>query len=69
MELDEVSESEVVRAVNKLNSRPRKCLNYRTPYEVFKELTGMDAKQAMGYAFIRLSSGYVLVSPMNRNLI
>jgi len=52
MELDKVSENDVIRAVNKLNNRPRKCLNYRTPYEVFKELTGMDAKQAMGYAFI-----------------
>jgi len=26
-----------------VNSRPRKCLNYATPYEVFKELTGIDA--------------------------
>jgi IS30 family transposase len=52
MELDKVSENDVIRAVNKLNNRPRKCLNYRTPYEVFKELTGMDAKQTMSYAFM-----------------
>lgn len=23
-----------------LNNRPRKCLNYRTPYEVFREVRG-----------------------------
>jgi len=34
---------EVIEAVHKLNSRPRKCLNYATPYEVFRELTGIDA--------------------------
>ena len=39
-------------AVDKLNSRPIKCLGYRTPYEVFKELTGVDAREVMGYAFI-----------------
>jgi len=52
MELDKVTENEVIRAVDKLNSRPRKCLNYRTPYEVFKEMTGVDAKKVMGYALI-----------------
>ena len=30
---------------DKLNSRPRKCLGYKTPYEVFFELTGIDASQ------------------------
>jgi IS30 family transposase len=38
-----IDRKEVIDAVHKLNSRPRKCLNYATPYEVFKELTGIDA--------------------------
>ncbi len=25
------------------NSRPRKCLDYATPYEAFMEFTGLDA--------------------------
>lgn len=33
----EVTDKEVARAVKKLNNRPRKCLNYRTPHEVFSE--------------------------------
>jgi transposase, IS30 family len=32
---DLVKESEVDRAIRLLNNRPRKCLNYRTPAEVF----------------------------------
>jgi len=30
-----VSEKEVAFIVHKLNNRPRKCLNYQTPHEVF----------------------------------
>lgn len=30
-----ISEKEVALVVNKLNTRPRKCLNYQTPQEVF----------------------------------
>lgn len=52
MELDNVSEKEVIIAVDKLNSRPRKCLGYRTPYEAFQELTGIDARKVMGYALM-----------------
>ncbi|MGD9663446.1 MAG: IS30 family transposase [Porticoccaceae bacterium] len=32
-----VSEDELNRAVKRLNHRPRKCLGYRTPYEVMRE--------------------------------
>ncbi len=46
MELDKVSDEEVIIAVDKLNSRPRKCLGYKTPYEAFKELTGIDARKS-----------------------
>ena len=30
-----VSEKEVAIVVKKLNNRPRKCLNYQTPYEAY----------------------------------
>ena len=33
--LKSVAEKEVAFVVNKLNNRPRKCLNYQTPNEVF----------------------------------
>jgi IS30 family transposase len=43
MSFVDVARKEVIEAIHKLNSRPRKCLNYATPYEVFKKLTGIDA--------------------------
>jgi IS30 family transposase len=33
--------------LNQTHSRPRKCLKFKTPYEVFKELTGVDVKKLM----------------------
>lgn len=35
---DTVNKTELQNVVDKLNSRPRKCLGYKTPYEVFKKL-------------------------------
>jgi IS30 family transposase len=35
-----VTESELANVVNMLNHRPRKCLNYRTAFEVFNSITG-----------------------------
>ncbi|SHN93200.1 Mobile element protein [Bathymodiolus heckerae thiotrophic gill symbiont] len=52
MELTDVTIKQVFDAVDKLNSRPRKCLKFKTPYEVFKELTGVDVKRLMGYALM-----------------
>jgi IS30 family transposase len=52
MKLTDVTIKQVFEAVDKLNSRPRKCLKFKTPYEVFKELTGMDVRQLMGYALM-----------------
>ena len=49
---NDAAEKEVIKAVDKLNSRPRKYLGYKTPYEVFKEPAGIDAREVMGYAFI-----------------
>lgn len=37
-DFNDVSESEIQEVVNKINSRPRKCLNYKTPTEVLVEL-------------------------------
>ncbi|PHS36897.1 MAG: IS30 family transposase [Sulfurovum sp.] len=44
MEFVDITRKEVVDAVHRLNSRPRKCLDYATPYEAFIELTGLDAR-------------------------
>jgi IS30 family transposase len=52
MELIDVTMTQVVKAVDKLNNRPRKCLKFETPYEVFKKLTGVDVRKLMGYALI-----------------
>jgi transposase, IS30 family len=42
MELVDATKKDVFDAVHKLNSRPRKCLGYDTPYEAFEKLTGID---------------------------
>ncbi|MCP4234646.1 MAG: IS30 family transposase [Aestuariibacter sp.] len=52
MELVDVAMKQVFEAVDKLNSRPRKCLGFKTPYEVFEELTGVNIRNLMGYALI-----------------
>lgn len=44
--LANVRSDDVTRAVNKLNHRPRKCLGYRTPHEVFME--ALDALHFKG---------------------
>lgn len=36
-DFSQVSEDELDRAVKRLNHRPRKCLGYRTPYEVMRD--------------------------------
>lgn len=36
----QVTESELEKVVNLLNHRPRKCLKYRTPFEVFNSVLG-----------------------------
>jgi IS30 family transposase len=43
---------QVFEAVDNLNSRPRKCLGFKTPYEAFEELTGVNVRNLMGYALI-----------------
>lgn len=52
MELVDVSVRQVIDAVHKLNSRPRKCLGFKTPYEAFKEATGLNVENLMSYALM-----------------
>lgn len=52
MGLLDVTTQQVLEAVHKLNRRPRKCLGFKTPYEVFRELSGIDAEKLVGYALI-----------------
>ena len=35
MDLTDISEDHIQEVFDELNKRPRKCLGYRTPYEVF----------------------------------
>ena len=44
MQFVDIAKKEVIDAAYRLNSRPRKCLDYATPYEVFIEFSGLDAK-------------------------
>ncbi len=52
MERVDIVNKQVFDAVHKLNSRPRKCLNYKTPYEVFEELTGISQEILTGHALM-----------------
>jgi len=52
MELLDVSKKEVVEAVHKLNDRPRKCLGFKTPYEVFEANTGIKMKSIFEIALM-----------------
>jgi len=52
MELIDVSAKQLFNAIHKLNSRPRKCLGFKTPYEVFEELTGITEKRLTSYALM-----------------
>jgi len=47
-----VTIKQVFDAVDKLNSRPRKFLDFKTPYEVFEKLTGINIRNLMGYALM-----------------
>lgn len=42
MSFDDLSERDVKWVMDRLNHRPRKCLRYRTPHEVFYEMTAEE---------------------------
>ena len=52
MKLDNIHHHQVIKAVDKLNSRPRKCLKFKTPYEAFQKSTGINLRKLMGVALI-----------------
>ncbi len=52
LELVDISTKQVVKAIDRLNSRPRKCLKFKTHYEVFEKLTGVNVEKLMCYALI-----------------
>ena len=52
MQRMDVTAKQVVDAVHKLNRRPRKCLGFKTPYEVFEQMTGIPEKKLTGYALM-----------------
>jgi len=52
IELVDITMKQVLDAVDKLNNRPRKCLNFKTPHEAFESLTGVNVQKIMGYALI-----------------
>jgi len=52
MGLLDVTTQEVVKAVHKLNDRPRKGLGFKTPYEVFEENTGIHMKSVFEIALM-----------------
>jgi IS30 family transposase len=43
---DSITPEEITFAVNKLNHRPRKCLGFRTPHEVF--MAQLQSQQKRG---------------------
>lgn len=47
-----VTVQQVLNAVHKLNNRPGKCVGYKTLYEVFHELSGVEIEKWLGYTFI-----------------
>ena len=52
MELVDITFKQVTDAVHRLNSRPRKCLGYKTPYEAFEQATGINMETLTGHALM-----------------
>lgn len=50
--LDQVTQVDANKALAGLNHRPRKTLNYKTPWEVFCEMAGLDTDNLLGVAFM-----------------
>ena len=45
MKLTNIKVEQIIQAVDKLDSRPKKCLGYKTAYEAFEELTGINMQK------------------------
>lgn len=50
--LDQVTQDDVNKALAGLNHRPRKSLNYKTPWEVFCEMASLNTNHCLGVAFM-----------------
>ena len=50
MELNEITDEQVQMAVGRLNHRPRKVLEFRTPHEVFFGVEVLYTKQPLAVA-------------------
>jgi IS30 family transposase len=50
--LDQVTQADANKALAGLNHRPRKTLNYQTPWEVFCKMAGLDTDNLLGVAFM-----------------
>lgn len=50
--LDQVTQADVNKALAGLNHRPRKNLNYKTPWEVFCKIAMLDTDNSLGVAFM-----------------
>ena len=50
--LNQVDQDDANRALAGLNHRPRKKLNYKTPWEVFCEMASLDINDPLGVAFM-----------------
>jgi len=52
MEFVNISSEQVFNAIDKLSNRPRKCLGFQTPYEIFEKLRGVNIKNIVRYALM-----------------
>jgi len=50
--LDKVTQDDANKALAGLNHRPRKTLNYKTPWEVFCKMAALDTGDFLGVAFM-----------------
>ena len=50
--LDQVTQDDANKALAGLNHRPRKKLNYKTPWEVFCEMAFLNIDDLLGVAFM-----------------
>ena len=51
MSLRNLPKEMITKIINRLNNRPRKCLGFKTPAEVFQQLSGINYNLATSVAF------------------
>ncbi len=68
MELCHVTVQQVFEAVDKLNSRPSKCLGYKTSYKSFELRAGFDIRLITGYALMTCIRFVIVIAICNKIL-